>query len=369
MYNFKRLIYSLRLFLVYIFGNPKIYWATEKAKSRIRILGDLFLWFLKEGEFNTLYFAYKLNHKGARISDYISKGKLFRIKTKAEKLLKEYNNYSKIKIEILTKDKFYCTSVLKANNIQVVNNMALIINHKIINISSCHKEFADLGQFEDSDYFVKNVNKESGEGVFNFTIKKGDIIAGNCTCSTKEFFNNLKEGIWVIQKKYTSHSKIRSINDSALNTTRIYTIMSTSGPVYFGGYQAFATNGARIDSWSHGSVYVGIDAEKDTLGEFGITSLSDKRPGIMFEHPDSLIKFKDYEIPHLKDSVELCLKAHNLFYCNFFIGWDVAITDEGPLIVEANEFPGINVLQCFDGGIRKRFLDKYNEVIKYYGPK
>jgi hypothetical protein len=39
---------------------------------------------------------------------------------------------------------------------------------------------------------------------------------------------------------------------------------------------------------------------------------------------------------------------------NFVIGWDVAITDEGPMIVEANEKPGMNVVQCLDGGLRRR---------------
>jgi hypothetical protein len=127
--------------------------------------------------------------------------------------------------------------------------------------------------------------------------------------------------------------------------------MDGEKPVYLAGFQSFATNKATTDSWSKGSVYVGIDNESLCLKEFGYYNLDVRDKSLVLEHPDSRIAFKGYTVPFLKDAIDLCLKAHNLFYFHFVIGWDVAITNKGPVIVEANEKPGMNAVQCIDGGL------------------
>ena len=95
----------------------------------------------------------------------------------------------------------------------------------------------------------------------------------------------------------------------------------------------------------------------------GLTSPSDNRGSLLRSHPDSGIIFDGYPLPFLKDAVDLCIKAHRLFYFNYIIGWDVAITDNGPLIVEANEKPGMNVAQALDGGLRKKILRYASEIL------
>jgi len=148
-----------------------------------------------------------------------------------------------------------------------------------------------------------------------------------------------------------------------LNTTRIVTIMNGTEPEYLSGFQAFATNDSTNDSWNTGSVYVGIDPENNCLKEFGYYSLHVKNKSLCTSHPDSGIVFKGYKIPFLKEAVELCLKAHQLLYFNFVIGWDVAITDKGPVIVEANEKPGMNAVQCVDGGLKRKIMQNASKYI------
>jgi glutathione synthase/RimK-type ligase-like ATP-grasp enzyme len=68
-------------------------------------------------------------------------------------------------------------------------------------------------------------------------------------------------------------------------------------------------------------------------------------------------------IPFIKESVKLCINAHRLLYFNFIIGWDVAITDEGPMIVEANEKPGLNIAQCIDGGLGEKIIKHALQIL------
>ncbi|HNX00779.1 MAG TPA: sugar-transfer associated ATP-grasp domain-containing protein, partial [Candidatus Cloacimonadota bacterium] len=90
------------------------------------------------------------------------------------------------------------------------------------------------------------------------------------------------------------------------------------------------------------------------LKKYGYYNLSIPDKSIALEHPDSHIPFEGYSIPYMKDAIELCTKAHRLLFFNFLVGWDVAITDEGPIIVEANEKPGMNIVQAMDGGLKAK---------------
>jgi hypothetical protein len=155
------------------------------------------------------------------------------------------------------------------------------------------------------------------------------------------------------------------VNATALNTTRILTILNGKDPAYLTGFQSFATGNAEIDSWGHGSVYVGFNYRESVLKGLGFYHPAVKKYARVETHPDSGIKFDGYFIPYLNESVELCLKAHRLLYNNFIIGWDVVITDEGPLILEANEKPGMNAVQCIDGGLRYRIKEYYRNTKNY----
>ena len=230
------------------------------------------------------------------------------------------------------------------------------------------KKVESLFSLKDS-FFIKNIVLEAGEGVYKCKIVNNKVEVNNEIKDLNEFKTFLGDKIWVVQKQYYSHETFRKINSTALNTTRIYTILNGNEPVYLGGYQGFATNNSLTDSWSQGSLYVGINVEKECLFGNGLTSTSDKRQGLLPSHPDSEIIFEGYPFPYLNEAIDLCIRAHRFLYFNFVIGWDVAITDEGPIIVEANEKPGINVLQSLNGGIRSIVQEKYDQILGKNGSK
>jgi len=58
--------------------------------------------------------------------------------------------------------------------------------------------------------------------------------------------------------------------------------------------------------------------------------------------------------------------AQVVYNC-FIIGWDLAITMDGPMILEVNEKPGMNVIQCLDKDLFTRFMDVCIRNIKHYG--
>ena len=61
-----------------------------------------------------------------------------------------------------------------------------------------------------------------------------------------------------------------------------------------------------------GSIYVGIDVEKQCLKGNDYRNPLLKEDYLLSEYPGSGLKFEGFEIPFLKQAVQLCIKAHKL---------------------------------------------------------
>jgi hypothetical protein len=79
------------------------------------------------------------------------------------------------------------------------------------------------------------------------------------------------------------------------------------------------------------------------------------------KHPNSKIVLDGYQIPFFKEACQLAIKATN-YLPNRIIGWDIAITNEGPIVVEGNEKPSLHITDVAYGGYLK---NKYiKDVLK-----
>ena len=65
----------------------------------------------------------------------------------------------------------------------------------------------------------------------------------------------------------------------------------------------------------------------------------DTLKGIIYEeHPDTHIKIQGYQIPFVKEAVQMVLEAAKVTPQIRYVGWDVATTPNGPAIIEGNTY-------------------------------
>lgn len=57
---------------------------------------------------------------------------------------------------------------------------------------------------------------------------------------------------------------------------------------------------------------------------------------IIEKHPDSGQRLKGFPVPLWTEALFLARRAHELFPSVYFIGWDVAILQDRPVLVEGN---------------------------------
>lgn len=68
--------------------------------------------------------------------------------------------------------------------------------------------------------------------------------------------------------------------------------------------------------------------------------LNDKQRIVYERHPRSGCLLKGYQIPYWDKVMDICREAAHKVPQMGYIGWDVAITKDGPLFIEANNMPG-----------------------------
>ena len=132
----------------------------------------------------------------------------------------------------------------------------------------------------------------------------------------------------------------QSLNPTSLNTLRIYAILQPSGPArILGGYLRIGRKGSLIDNASKGGILFPFDPKSGTLklGHFNTIDTSFYKC-----HPDSGIQIEGCKLPKWDEALELVRKALEIFPNIRFAGLDIAVTEDGPTVIELNVQPDRN---------------------------
>jgi hypothetical protein len=111
-------------------------------------------------------------------------------------------------------------------------------------------------------------------------------------------------------------------------------------------------------------------------GELGLASDlgSNAQLGWCREHPTTKATIIGTRLPYWDDVRSLAAHARQAFNDRVIIGWDIAITGEGPIIVEGNRGPDMDLMQRFmetgfcDGHRLTELLAHHLRARGYGGP-
>ena len=116
-----------------------------------------------------------------------------------------------------------------------------------------------------------------------------------------------------------------------------------------------------VDNWAAGGLIVRIDLGSGELRRDGFF-----RPGYGGRtgiHPDSGVIFDGFRIPCFSDAMAMVARLHEYFAHIHSIGWDVAITDNGTVIVEGNDdWDGV-IQMVLDRDFQQQFMAAYGSVM------
>ncbi|MER3390038.1 MAG: sugar-transfer associated ATP-grasp domain-containing protein [Microcella sp.] len=119
-------------------------------------------------------------------------------------------------------------------------------------------------------------------------------------------------------------------------------------------------NGGDVDNFSGGGMYTILDA--DGLARY---PAFDEFGGVFSAHPLTSTSIVGFSVPQW-DAVERLTDALAREVPEIpYVGWDIAITPEGPVVVEGNYNTGVFQLKPTATGIRTGLLPVYREAIGF----
>ncbi|CAK8725042.1 hypothetical protein GMJAKD_15455 [Candidatus Electrothrix aarhusensis] len=137
----------------------------------------------------------------------------------------------------------------------------------------------------------------------------------------------------VLQEVLIQHHVLDQLVSTSVNTIRIVTMLGDNDNVIFlGAYIRFGVGGSFLDNTSQGGVPVNIDIQKGCLAKYGFDFSTKKHT----QHPDTGVVFEGINIPLWQDVLKLAKKIQRCFYFHKLMGHDIAITENGPVIIELN---------------------------------
>lgn len=155
---------------------------------------------------------------------------------------------------------------------------------------------------------------------------------------------------WVVQPLIRAHSEFEKITSSnALCTLRAVTCLVDGATRLLYGVLRIPVGNNVTDNFSHGAsgnIIAPIDL---TTGELGVCRGSASRgwPNIVEigVHPDTRNPISGFRIPLWEEVLALLDYGQQSLPALKTLGWDIAVTDNGPIIVEANATYDVDILQ------------------------
>lgn len=311
------------------------YYADKPLKSRLRILADHLYFALAQG--NTVkddYYAMGMDQKGKKAKDYLAET----VNTLALYAKNTARGLPVMKWQYdmcaVLKDKWVFSQMCQAYGLPTPHTFGLVYQGGIT--SNELRDFSSLKE-RDYDLMFKPIDGACGIGIVHVRSIDGKLIVKGKEVPVDELKKMFSKGRFLIQQFINNqHEAMARLYPDACNTLRITVAREGDGTRVLGRMCMLGAHGTDCSNWHFGGVSVNLQ-EDGKLGKYGFCKIDKK----VTAHPDTGVTFEGYHIPYFDEAIALARRATECFYGFCSVGWDVAITTDGPVIIEGNDDWGI----------------------------
>lgn len=187
------------------------------------------------------------------------------------------------------------------------------------------------------DFFAKEAISCGGYGVKYFDKKTVSQTA------QETLYNQLrKDNLMIIEERIIQHPELAKLSLHSLNSLRIVTVKHKNGSISVPFVVSkISISDAMVDNASSGGAYALVNEEGKIYADYHrfLPVLS-----YFKENPITKFTYIGFRFPYYQEAKKLCIEASKRCK-NHYIGWDVAIREDGPVLIEANTAPGAQLIQ------------------------
>ena len=198
-----------------------------------------------------------------------------------------------------------------------------------------YKKFEKFMSDKDIIFAKPNVG-ESGKGIEKLHKKDFKTL--------KEMFKYVQrkdKKFGILEELIKQHEVLNKLYPHAINSLRIVSIVVNNTPHIVYVVSKSGDKGKFVDNLENDGICCQVDQETGKISSVAHTS----RLEVFENHPYTNIKLIGYQLPYIKEAMELVKKAALEVKEVKFVGWDVFIGPNGPGIIEGNDYPGYDFWQ------------------------
>jgi hypothetical protein len=192
--------------------------------------------------------------------------------------------------------------------------------------------------FASRDLFSKFANRYCGEGAAHWRCEGTRYRNGDALLTLPELKALLASRSShypiILQPRVANHADLMPVSGNGLSTVRIITIRNRDdAPQVALACYRMPTGQSVVDNFAAGGIAAGVNLDTGVLTTGVVKTDFVQR---ILRHPDSGASIAELALPYWRDVCDLAVSAHRTFPSMVSVGWDVAITPGGPILVEGN---------------------------------
>ena len=203
------------------------------------------------------------------------------------------------------------------------------------------------------EIIAKPNNDSGGHGIEHIIVK--DYLNSDLLY---EYLQNKK--LFLLEEIVKQHDILNDINPSSVNTLRIITILKDNKVNFITCFLRIGNKDSFVDNTSSGGMLtmVGLNT--------GMTlyPACDGNMNIYDKHPATKKKIAGIKIPFFKETLKLVEELAKIEPNLKYIAWDIAITNNGPLLIEGNPYPGYYYQFPCHTPNKTGIMPKINEILE-----
>lgn len=191
---------------------------------------------------------------------------------------------------------------------------------------------------------VKPRNNYGGEGIRRVEIRPD---------TREELWRELTGEDKIAEELIVQCPEMARLHPESVNTVRPLTLKGK----FVAATLRMGVGGAFVDNGSAGGIFAMVDVDTGIVISQGAT-VAGRR---FLRHPTTGVTIPGFQIPQWDKVKELVEEVTAMTPELVAIGWDVAITSDGPVLVEGNDHPGPQIMQ---GGGPKGMYRYWKQVLR-----
>lgn len=198
---------------------------------------------------------------------------------------------------------------------------------------------------ENGEVFAKACVSSQGSGIVKLRGGETDPAA---------FFEEYRAKSFLLESAIRQHPLLAEVNPASVNTIRLIAARVGDKVRPVGAGLRTGGGGQVVDNFHHGGTAYPLDLETGVVTGRGI----DLDGNAVTRHPVTGHMMPGLQVPHWDQVLDTVRRASLVVPNIGYVGWDLAVTEDGVELIEGNvNYPGNTIIQLDGPGPRKRLED------------